>query len=212
MMNRLMTALPLALVLIGPAWGEVPLHWTMTETTAGRESRTVSYSWTKTQDGTGTLVCQTPHRTRTTVVAPTGETLRWQKADGSGTRAEAVLGDRDRAGRAPWLQDLNQLTDFVVGRALEFRFSAFADLTDARLKASDLTTFKATKLGTEDQVWGTGSGACWHVRITFDDLRAAFWGADYWFRVTDGQMVRYEEVRGGPGTPVTIGVLTAEER
>jgi len=115
------------------------------------------------------------------------------------------------AGTGRWLQDLNQLAAFAVGPEVEVRFVAFADFLDARLKASDMTVFKATKVKKEPQQWGTGSGPCWRVRVTFDDLRSAFWGADYWYRVSDGQLVRYEEVRGGPGTPVTVGVLVSEE-
>jgi hypothetical protein len=49
-----------------------------------------------------------------------------------------------------------------------------------------------------------------NVTITFDDLRSLFWKAHYWYRESDGTLVQYREVRGGPGTPETIGILVQE--
>lgn len=207
-----------------PAWGAGPSRWTITETTAGKEPKTVVYAWTPAGAGQRSLVGQNPQKTRTTTVGPTGETLVWKRISADGTSVKLVREGQELLLRSdgtttrlpldrnPWLQDLNQLASFAAGPDREIRFTTFADLPDARLKAQDLTGFKATKVRTEDQRWGTGSGPCWRVRVTFDDLRSAFWGADYWFRVADGQMVRYEEVRGGPGTPVTVGLLTSEEK
>jgi hypothetical protein len=42
-------------------------------------------------------------------------------------------------------------------------------------------------------------------------VRAAFWKAEYWYRPSDGVMLRYKSVRGGPGTPKTIITLLKEE-
>jgi hypothetical protein len=50
----------------------------------------------------------------------------------------------------------------------------------------------------------------WRIRITVPDVRAFLWGAQYWFRATDGRLLRCEEVRGLPGTPPTVGVLKRE--
>lgn len=50
-----------------------------------------------------------------------------------------------------------------------------------------------------------------HVRVTFPDFRSLFWHGDYWYRLSDGVMVRADEVRGAPGTPKTITILESEE-
>lgn len=211
--------LTLAAATIG---GQEAAQWTILETRAGKEPKTILYQRTGAE--AQVLICQKEKRTQTTSLDGSGSTLRWTKQNETGTLVDASRDGRGFVVRSPeglttfpgvdlpWVQDLNQLGPFVVGGSQEFRFVAFADFLDSRLKASDMTAFKASKVKKELQEWGSGSGPCWKVRVTFDDLRSAFWGADYWFRLSDGQLVRYEEVRGGPGTPVTVGVLASEHR
>lgn len=203
-------------------WGQQSLQWTIRETTAGKEPRVVTYQRSA-ESAEQTITVRRGERTQTTTVDALGATLRWKKTDASGRSLELARNGREFLLRSPegtvrfpsdglrWVQDLNQLTRFVLGTEHEVRFVAFADQLDARLKAADMTVFKATKVKNEPQTWGTGSGPTCRVRVTFDDWRSAFWGANYWFRLSDGQLVRYEEVRGGPGTPVTVGELVSEE-
>lgn len=47
------------------------------------------------------------------------------------------------------------------------------------------------------------------VRLT--GFKSAFWKAEYWYRASDGVMLRYESVHGGPGTPKTVVTLIEEE-
>lgn len=44
----------------------------------------------------------------------------------------------------------------------------------------------------------------WRVRISLPGIGSIFWGAEYWYRTSDGQFVRYEGTRGPPGTPETV--------
>ena len=41
------------------------------------------------------------------------------------------------------------------------------------------------------------------VRVRPNGFLAPFWSTLYWFRPSDGRFVRYEGVRGLPGTPKT---------
>lgn len=193
-----------------------PTTWTMTETTA-KASQAIHYRLEKDGDRS-VLTCERPKGAVVTVFDAQGNTLSWTRQNQGGTlELSRVGGDlvvhrgietsRFPAASLPWIQDLNQLSAFVVGPETKLRFVGFASFLDARLQASDMTTFVATKVGREVQKWGSGQGETWKVRVTFDDLRSAFWGAWYWFRLSDGRLVRTEEVRGAPGTPVTVSVL-----
>jgi len=41
------------------------------------------------------------------------------------------------------------------------------------------------------------------LKLTLPGLASLFWSSTYWFRKSDGVFIRYEGVRGGPGTPKT---------
>lgn len=153
------------------------------------------------------------------LIAPDGTTARWTSAGPSsrgspGPGAELTAADPKlrEAGPYPWLQLLPQLAAFCLGNEPSIRFLIVPERLDEQLRAKGPTRLRATKKGKEAVAWKTGSGEAWKLRITFDDPRSLFWGADYWFRTSDGLLVRYEEVRGGPGTPTTVGVLADEER
>jgi len=47
------------------------------------------------------------------------------------------------------------------------------------------------------------------VRVSPTGILRLFWSAAYWFRADDGVFVRYEGVRGPPGTPRTVVELAA---
>ena len=49
------------------------------------------------------------------------------------------------------------------------------------------------------------------VTITLPGFRSMFWKITYWYRLSDGAVVQYKDVRGGPGTPKTHGILIREE-
>lgn len=102
----------------------------------------------------------------------------------------------------PWIPTPLQLRDFIMSSQSEMHFSAPMGHLDQRLQAQDTTEMVASKKEFRDGVW--------KVRVSFADLRSLIWGADYWYRAKDGVLCRYEEVRGGPGTPVTVGTLVKE--
>jgi hypothetical protein len=49
------------------------------------------------------------------------------------------------------------------------------------------------------------------VRVTAAGPLSIFWSSWYWFRSADLVFVKYEAVRGGPGTPLTVIELVREE-
>lgn len=56
-------------------------------------------------------------------------------------------------------------------------------------------------------------GAPWDtVRMAFrpDGFAGLFWSAQYWYRLSDGVLVKYEIPRGPPGTPITYGELVSD--
>lgn len=62
----------------------------------------------------------------------------------------------------------------------------------------------ADKQGEETVTLEDGSTVrAYRVYVTFEGFRSLFWHANYWYRVTDGQFVKFEGARGGPGTPIT---------
>ena len=48
------------------------------------------------------------------------------------------------------------------------------------------------------------------VKVTLPGIASIFWSARYWYRKSDGVYLRYEGVRGGPGTPKTVVELINE--
>jgi hypothetical protein len=48
------------------------------------------------------------------------------------------------------------------------------------------------------------------VRVSPRGILAALWSSLYWFRPSDGAFLRYEAVRGLPGTPKTVVELIQE--
>jgi hypothetical protein len=48
------------------------------------------------------------------------------------------------------------------------------------------------------------------VRVSPSGILAALWSSLYWFRPSDGAFLRYEAVRGLPGTPKTVVELIEE--
>lgn len=198
-----------ALVCITSASAE---SWTMEESTPGAPPRSVRYAEEPTNEGR-VLTMTAGAAVSRVLLAPDGTTAGWTSGDASG-RAATLAADAPElraAGPYPWLQLLPQLASFCTGGERSIRFLVVPERLDEQLKARGPTRLRATKKGKEKVAWSGGSGEAWKVRITFDDPRSLFWGADYWFRTSDGRLVRYEEVRGGPGTPTTVGVLASEE-
>lgn len=206
------TPLLLGIMIIAICGTSAEVRWRIEETTEGRPSRLVEYQWSDAA-GVRTLTMRREDSLSEVAVDAAGGTAKWRSVGWDGTPME--LGAEDsrfsRDGSLPWYQLLPQLAPFVVGPDKEMRFFIVPERLDGRLRASGPTKLRAKKIA-EETVEAEGmTVSAWKVRITFDDLRSAFWGADYWFRKSDGLLVRYEERRGGPGTPTTIGLLVGED-
>jgi hypothetical protein len=128
--------------------------------------------------------------------------------DGEKTRAIAVDAE------IPWYQVLLSLRGFVMSGEKKRSFYALSADFDERLargRGIQLLQLVARRDGEEAlEISGTEVDTV-RVVVTFDDIRSLFWKAHYWYRASDGMLVQYREVRGGPGTPETLGILIEEE-
>ncbi|MFP4643924.1 MAG: hypothetical protein ACLFM0_06185 [Spirochaetales bacterium] len=98
----------------------------------------------------------------------------------------------------PWVQSIEKsLEPFVLSddETTEFWTLQPDDLTLRKLRARKRGREKVEVDGEKIEVW--------NVRISLPGVGSVFWGANYWYRTSDGQFVKYEGVRGGPGTPTT---------
>lgn len=190
-----------------------PDTWSMREETKGKPTVKVEYSWIGGMDQR-TLTLRKGDRVQTVVVDSSDSALEWKKPGLTLTRTGQGFQLRTPDGSMksfpdkglPWFQGLPQLARFAVGADKKVQFLVFPDSLDGQLKADDLTIFEASKTERVKISLPIGEFECWKVHVTFADFRSMFWGGDYWFRTSDGLLVRYEEVRGAPGTPVTVGL------
>jgi hypothetical protein len=114
---------------------------------------------------------------------------------------------------APWYTSMNQLSVFALGKEAKVEYwvlSVDYDKISSPEKSFIMMKFLATKKGAEKIVCGHDSLETLKVIVTFTDWKSLFWKAQYWFRLSDGKMVRSEMARGGPGTPVTVVELVKE--
>jgi len=113
----------------------------------------------------------------------------------------------------PWYQVLMSLKDFVMSGERKTSFYALSANFDERLakgRGIQLLQLVARRNGEEVLEINGNTIKTVKVVVTFDDIRSLFWKAHYWYRESDGMLVRYREVRGAPGTPETLGVLVEE--
>ncbi|MBN2057759.1 MAG: hypothetical protein JW782_03080 [Candidatus Saganbacteria bacterium] len=104
----------------------------------------------------------------------------------------------------PWLSSPFLLIDFIRSEDKEKKFYMIL------IHDQSATKFKAIKEGSEEiEVNGIKTRAL-KVKVTLDDWRGMFWSSYYWFRPSDGIMVRSKETRGPPGTPETLVELAKE--
>lgn len=105
----------------------------------------------------------------------------------------------------PWVQSIERsLEPFVLSSRDRMQFWTIqpGDLTLRKLQA--VRRGRSTIDVDGERV------EAWEIRISLPGIGSMFWSATYWYRVTDGQFVRYEGVRGWPGTPRTVVELVAE--
>lgn len=120
--------------------------------------------------------------------------------DGRSIQKRKELEDDD-----PWIQSIEKsLEPFVLSDDERTEFWT--------LQPDDLTLRKlqARRRGKETVEVDGEQVESWKVRISLPGIGSIFWSADYWYRTTDGQFVKYEGVRGGPGTPTTVVEMVNE--
>jgi hypothetical protein len=115
----------------------------------------------------------------------------------------------------PWYQTLEISKTFIESQDNNLgKFWFVSDQLGTLTKEDSLfSAFKlqAQKKGTEVIKHHGCDVETLKVLIRLTGLKAALWKAEYWYRPSDGIMLRYEAVRGGPGTPKTIITLLEEE-
>ncbi len=113
--------------------------------------------------------------------------------------SEAVTIDED-----VWYGSKLLLKDFVVSdkQAIQFYMTK-----PEKLKA---VKFKATKEKLERIHLNGTSYTAVKIRLRIAYLHSIFWKSFFWYRLTDGVLLRSEEVRGLPGTPTTFVKLLEE--
>lgn len=102
---------------------------------------------------------------------------------------DAVFEEYD-AGTQPWHQIMPiDLEPFVRSGKESFRYWAIGITGPGALK---MATFEATREGTSRVTVGGKPVDAVHVRISLTGLLRPFWGADYWFRASDGKWLRFQ--------------------
>jgi hypothetical protein len=108
---------------------------------------------------------------------------------------------------SPWYATTNSLADFIVSDDEKTSFwtvSANFEEMSSIDEGMSVIQFSAQKKGREQISYSGIEIEALKVRVTFPGWRSLFWSADYWFDPDDGVLLRSEQVRGGPGTPVTV--------
>jgi hypothetical protein len=126
-----------------------------------------------------------------------------------GGHARSIAADPD----IPWYQLLISLKGFVLSGEMRRSFYALSANFDERLsrgKGIQLLRLVAKRDGRETLEINGKSEETVRLVVTFDDIRSLFWKANYWYRESDGTLLQYREVRGGPGTAATMGILIEE--
>lgn len=118
------------------------------------------------------------------------------------------------AAKDRWLQNNVFLKEVIASKAAKTPFFVVGAQYDDKGKLIE------GKIARMDLVWKRGkeetltlggtSHAAIRMTMTIDDFRGMFWKADYWFRLSDGLLLKYVSPTGGPGSPVATSVLVAE--
>lgn len=137
----------------------------------------------------------------------TGDALTMSR-HGDTLRLTGTLGGKavDRAFDldAPWYGSVLLLRDFVLSGAPEVRFYV------TRPEQQQVVLLRAIRQQTETvDVGGTPTEAV-RVKYTVPGVKGMFWSSLYWYRASDGLLVKTEETRGGPGTPTVFAELQSE--
>src|SRR5690554_4650750 len=105
----------------------------------------------------------------------------------------------------PWFQFVEfSLADFIQSgkKKTEFWIIQPYNLKHYKMVAVKEKTEKIDIAGQEVEAV--------RVKVTLPGVASVFWSVKYWYRKADSVYLRYEGVRGGPGTPKTVAQLIDE--
>jgi hypothetical protein len=118
----------------------------------------------------------------------------------AGTFAGAPISKTIRIGGPPWYESIERsIRDYIITgetRPLPFWILNPWDATAYRMEAQSE--------GQEVITVNDRQVTAVRIRVSPVGLLRLFWSSLYWFRPSDGRFLRYEAVRGLPGTPKTV--------
>lgn len=127
-----------------------------------------------------------------------GDTLRL-----TGTLdGEAV--DKDFEVDAPWYGSVLLLKEFALTDEEETLFYV------TKPEEEKVVLLKAVREDVETVVVNGTPTEAVRIKYTVPGFRGMFWKSYYWYRTSDGLLVKTEETRGGPGTPKVFAELMEE--
>jgi len=104
--------------------------------------------------------------------------------------------------------EINDLPWFEIA---EVSLSRFAQAGEEKvefwsLRPTDLKLYKMVAIRQDTEIIKENGQdvETVQIKVTVPGFASLFWSVKYWFRKSDGVYIRYEGVRGGPGTPKTI--------
>lgn len=116
------------------------------------------------------------------------------RSNGASVNETFHLADED-----PWIQSIERsLRPFVLSERNRIQFWTIQP------GDPELRKLQAVRRGRDRIDVDHEPIDVFEVRVSLTGIGSIFWSATYWFRVSDGQFVRSEAVRGWPGTPKTI--------
>jgi hypothetical protein len=118
----------------------------------------------------------------------------------TGTREGRAV-DRSFPLEAPWYGSVLLLRAFVLSDAPEALFHV------SKPEAEQVVLLRAIRQGAETVEAGGRPVEAVRAKYTVPGVRGLFWSSLYWYRASDGLLVRTEETRGGPGTPTVFAEL-----
>jgi hypothetical protein len=135
-----------------------------------------------------------------------GDALAMERR-GDALRLTGTLGgravDRSFPLEAPWYGSVLLLRAFVLSGEPEVLFHV------SKPEDEQVVLLKAIRQGVEVIDVGGAAVRAVRVKYTVPGVRGLFWSSLYWYRASDGLLVRTEETRGGPGTPTVHAELLA---
>ncbi|WP_461211547.1 hypothetical protein [Desulfocurvus sp. DL9XJH121] len=136
-----------------------------------------------------------------------GDELTFRRQEG-GLRLTGTLDGKSMDQEFPmdgvWYGSVLLLSDFVLSGREKTEFYV------TKPEEEQVVKLVAIREGTEEVKAGDKSFQAVKVKYTVPGIRGMFWKSYYWYRASDGLLVKTEETRGMPGTPTVRAELMTE--